>query len=33
MLARLYDDPTHMDRVADHLITHAESLRVKDGHS
>lgn len=28
MLARLYDDPAHMDRVVDHLVTHAESLRV-----
>ena len=33
MLARLYDDPAHMDRVVDHLVAHAESLRVKDGHS
>ncbi|MCU1467120.1 MAG: transcriptional regulator [Actinomycetia bacterium] len=32
MLARLYDDPAHMDRVVDHLVAHAESLRVKDGH-
>jgi TetR/AcrR family transcriptional repressor of nem operon len=30
MLARLYDDPAHMDRVVDHLVAHAESLRVKD---
>lgn len=28
MLARLYDDPAHMDRVFDHLIAHVESLRV-----
>jgi TetR/AcrR family transcriptional repressor of nem operon len=28
MLSRLYDDPAHMDRVVDHLIAHAESLRV-----
>jgi TetR/AcrR family transcriptional regulator, transcriptional repressor for nem operon len=33
MLSRLYGDPAHMDRVADHLITHAESLRIKDGQS
>ena len=31
MLSRLYDDPAHMDRVVDHLVAHAESLRVKDG--
>jgi TetR/AcrR family transcriptional regulator, transcriptional repressor for nem operon len=30
MLARLYDDPAHMDRVAAHLIAHARSLRVGD---
>lgn len=33
MLSRLYDDPAHMDHVADHLIAHAESLRVTGGHS
>ncbi len=31
MLARLYDDPAHMDRVVDHLINHVESLRAKEG--
>ena len=31
MLSRLYDDPTHMDRVVDHLVTYAESLRTKEG--
>lgn len=30
MLARLYEDPAHMDRVVDHLIAHVESLRVQD---
>src|SRR3954451_9830139 len=30
MLARLYDDPAHMDRVVDHLVAYAESLRVLD---
>jgi TetR/AcrR family transcriptional regulator, transcriptional repressor for nem operon len=29
MLARLYDDPVHMDRVVDHLVAHVETLRVK----
>jgi len=33
MLSRLYDDPAHMDRVVDHLVAYAESLRVKDGRS
>jgi AcrR family transcriptional regulator len=28
MLARLYDDPSHMDRVVDHLLTHVATLRV-----
>jgi len=28
MLARLYDDPAHMDRVVDHLSAYAESLRL-----
>jgi TetR/AcrR family transcriptional repressor of nem operon len=28
MLARLYDDPAHMDHVVDHLVAHTESLRV-----
>ena len=27
MLARLYDDPAHMDRAAEHLITHVNTLR------
>ena len=31
MLARLYEDPAHMDRVVEHLVAHAESLRVKEG--
>src|SRR3954453_4440136 len=31
MLARLYDDPAHMDRVAAHLIAHARMLRASDG--
>jgi TetR/AcrR family transcriptional repressor of nem operon len=30
MLARLYDDPTHMDRVVDHLVAHVGSLRVTE---
>jgi TetR/AcrR family transcriptional repressor of nem operon len=30
MLARLYDDAAHMDRVAAHLVAYAESLRVKE---
>jgi AcrR family transcriptional regulator len=30
MLARLYDDPVHMDRVVDHLVAHVETLRVKE---
>ncbi len=29
MLSRLYDDPTHIDRVVAHLIAHVESLRRK----
>jgi TetR/AcrR family transcriptional repressor of nem operon len=28
MLARLYDDPAHMDRVVDHLIAHVGTLRT-----
>jgi TetR/AcrR family transcriptional repressor of nem operon len=28
MLARLYDDPTHMDRVVDHLVNHVNTLRT-----
>jgi len=28
MLARLYDDPTHMDRVVAHLIDYVDALRV-----
>ena len=27
MLARLYDDPAHMDRAADHLVRHVATLR------
>jgi TetR/AcrR family transcriptional repressor of nem operon len=27
MLARLYDDPTHMDHVVDHLVNYVETLR------
>jgi len=27
MLARLFDDPSHMDRVAEHLEAHLETLR------
>ncbi len=30
MLARLYDDPAHMDRVVDHLVAHVESLRAEE---
>jgi AcrR family transcriptional regulator len=30
MLARLYEDPSHMDRVAAHLIAHARGLRVDE---
>jgi TetR/AcrR family transcriptional regulator, transcriptional repressor for nem operon len=30
MLARLYDDPSHMDRVVDHLLTHVATLRVTE---
>jgi TetR/AcrR family transcriptional regulator, transcriptional repressor for nem operon len=30
MLARLYDDPSHMDRVVDHLLTHVSTLRVTE---
>ena len=29
MLSRLYDDPTHMDRVVDHLVAHVETLRAE----
>jgi TetR/AcrR family transcriptional repressor of nem operon len=28
MLARLYDDPKHMDNVVEHLVTHVASLRT-----
>ncbi len=28
MLSRLYDDPTHMDRVVDHLLAHVATLRT-----
>src|SRR5437764_10230561 len=32
MLSRLYDDPTHMDHVVDHLVGHVETLRThKEG--
>ena len=27
MLTRLYDDPSHMDHVVDHLVAHVETLR------
>ena len=30
MLARLYDDPTHMDRVVDHLLAHVATLRPRE---
>jgi TetR/AcrR family transcriptional regulator, transcriptional repressor for nem operon len=30
MLARLYDDPAHMDRVIAHLTAYIETLRVSD---
>ena len=30
MLARLYDDPAHMDYVVDHLIAHVETLRARN---
>jgi len=29
MLARLYDDPAHMDRVVEHLVGHVEQLRAE----
>ena len=29
MLARLYDDPTYMDRVIAHLVAHVETLRAE----
>jgi AcrR family transcriptional regulator len=28
MLARLYDEPAHMDRVVDHLVSYVETLRT-----
>ena len=28
MLSRLYDDPSHMDHVVDHLVTYVETLRT-----
>jgi AcrR family transcriptional regulator len=28
MLARLYDDPAHMDRVVAHLVAHVQTLRA-----
>jgi TetR/AcrR family transcriptional regulator, transcriptional repressor for nem operon len=28
MLTRLYDDPSHMDHVVDHLVAHVETLRT-----
>src|SRR4051812_32448754 len=30
MLARLYDEPAHMDHVVDHLVAHVETLRTPD---
>ncbi len=30
MLARLYDDPAHMDRVVDHLVAHVGTLRAEE---
>jgi TetR/AcrR family transcriptional repressor of nem operon len=33
MLARLYDDPAHMDHVVDHLVDHVETLRISSGTS
>ena len=27
MLARLYDDPSHMDHMVDHLVAHVDTLR------
>jgi AcrR family transcriptional regulator len=30
MLARLYDEPIHMDRVVAHLTTYVETLRVRE---
>jgi TetR/AcrR family transcriptional regulator, transcriptional repressor for nem operon len=30
MLARLYDDPSHMDHVVEHLLTHVHTLRTED---
>jgi TetR/AcrR family transcriptional regulator, transcriptional repressor for nem operon len=30
MLSQLYDDPTHMDRVVDHLVDHIETRRAPD---
>jgi TetR/AcrR family transcriptional regulator, transcriptional repressor for nem operon len=30
MLARLYDDPSRMDRVVEHLTAHVETLRVRE---
>ena len=29
MLARLYDDPSHMDRVIAHLSSYVETLRAE----
>lgn len=29
MLSRLYDDPAHMDRVVEHLVSHVETLRAE----
>ena len=28
MLTRLYDDPSHMDHVVDHLVAHVETIRT-----
>ncbi len=33
MLARLYDDPAHMDRVVDHLVAHVATLRTDGSES
>jgi TetR/AcrR family transcriptional regulator, transcriptional repressor for nem operon len=31
MLARLYEDPAHVDRVVEHLVAHVETLRARSG--
>lgn len=30
MLSRLFDDPTHTDRVVDHLLDHLQTLRISN---